>query len=160
MKSTCVSRFDLISKCQNLARTEAQCTGNLTQKPRIYSSSSSQKNGKGSTSIRPTPLISLEIKRHLKDFYTTSSPGFFSLALEAGRTTSKAREKRPGDEVDFYIEENPRETPARFLIVSYQLVESIYSLSSYRIKQNVHNVCNRLFQLNSSVLYVYLFYDE
>ena len=23
MKSTCVSRFDLISKCQNLARTEA-----------------------------------------------------------------------------------------------------------------------------------------
>ena len=130
------------------------------RKPSIYSSFSSQKNGKGSTSIRPTPLTSLENKRHLKDFYTTSSPGCFSLALEAGRTTSKARAKHPGDEVDFYKEENPCETLARFLIVSYQLVESIYTFSSYRIKQNVHNVCNRLFQLNSSVLYVYLFYDE
>ena len=54
-------------------------------------------------------------------------------------------EKRPGDEVDFYIEENPCETLARFHIVSYQLVASIYTFSSYRIKQNVHNVCNRLF---------------
>ena len=31
---------------------------------------------------------------------TTSSPGRFSLALEVGHTTSKAREKRPGDEVE------------------------------------------------------------
>ena len=54
-------------------------------------------------------------------------------------------EKRPGDEVDFYIEENPCETLARFHIVSYQLVASIYTFSSYRIEQNVHNVGNRLF---------------
>ena len=31
--------------------------------------------------------------------WATSSPGHFSLALEVGRPTSKAREKRPGDEV-------------------------------------------------------------
>ena len=87
----------------------------------------------------------MENKRILKDFYTTLSPGCFSLALEVGRTTPKAKEKRAGDEVDFYIEENPCETLARFLIVSYQLVESMYTFSSYRIKQNVHNVCNPLF---------------
>ena len=32
----------------------------------------------------------------------TSSPGRFSLALEVGHT-SKAREKRPGDEVDLQV---------------------------------------------------------
>ena len=32
----------------------------------------------------------------------TSSPGSFSLALEVGHT-SKAREKRPGDEVDLQV---------------------------------------------------------
>ena len=31
--------------------------------------------------------------------YSTSSPGRFSLALEVGRPTSKAREKHPWDEV-------------------------------------------------------------
>ena len=34
---------------------------------------------------------------------TTSSSGRFSLALEVGRPTSKAREKRPGDEVVIII---------------------------------------------------------
>ena len=34
--------------------------------------------------------------------YATSSPGRFSLALEAGRPAPKAREKRPGDEVVLY----------------------------------------------------------
>ena len=34
--------------------------------------------------------------------YTTSSPGRFSLALEVGCPTPKAREKRPGDEVGRY----------------------------------------------------------
>ena len=143
MKSTCVSRFDLISNVKT--SHGLKLSGNLTYKSSIYSSVSSPKNRKGSTCIRPTPLTSLENKRHLKDFYTTSSPGCFSLALEVGLTTSKAREKRPGDEVDFYAEENPCETLACFLIVSYQLVESIYTFSSHRIKENVHNVCNRLF---------------
>ena len=32
-------------------------------------------------------------------YVTTSSPRRFSLALEVGRPTFKAREKRPGDEV-------------------------------------------------------------
>ena len=31
---------------------------------------------------------------------TTSSTGLFSLALEVGRPTYEAREKRPGDEVE------------------------------------------------------------
>ena len=43
------------------------------------------------------------VQFHLIGIRATSSPGRFSLALEVGRPTSKAREKRPGDEVGIRV---------------------------------------------------------
>ena len=44
-----------------------------------------------------------------------SSPGRFSVALEMGRRIPKAREKRPGDAVGFFVVEGRGEGDQAFL---------------------------------------------
>ena len=56
---------------------------------------------RGSSLVHRVVSLDKELYSTLSLFTPTSSPGRFSLALEVGRSTSKAREKCPGDEVVF-----------------------------------------------------------